>query len=69
MLGFLRNFWVCLFFTLLCAWLAAISYTDGHTGWALFNAGIALMWLNDARKAKNRDKEASDEQEKGTKDR
>ena len=61
MLGFLRNFWVCLGFTLLCAYLAAISYADGHTGWALFNSGICLMWLNDARKALKRDMEADSE--------
>ena len=61
MLGFLRNFWVCLGFTLLCAYLAAISYTDGSIGWTRILGLCSLMWLNDARKALKRDMEADSE--------
>ena len=54
---FLTNFWVCLGFTLVCAFVAAGYVVEGRMGWAWFNAIIGLLWLNDARRALNRGKE------------
>ena len=61
MLAFLKNFWVCLGVALFCSWQAATSYTEGDTGWAWLLGILALMWLNDARRAMQR--EANDEEE------
>ena len=58
---FFSNFWVCLLFCLFCSWQAAASYAGGSTGWAWILGIFALVWLNDARKAMQR--EASDDDE------
>ncbi len=66
MRAFLRNFWVCLVFALFSMFGAAGSAAQGNTGWAWFMGILSLMWVNDARLAMNRDKEAGDEQGSGT---
>lgn len=63
---FFSNFWVCCAFALWCAWLAAGSAQRGDIGWAWLLGFFALVWLNDARRALNRDKEVSDGREGGT---
>lgn len=60
------NFWVCLAFCLFLSCQAASSYTEGSTGWAWLLGIFALVWLNDARRALNRDKEDTDEPASGT---
>jgi hypothetical protein len=63
MLAFLRNFWVCLALALVCAIMAAGSYNaEGGAGWAVFNGVIALLWLNDARRAMKREAESESEE-------
>jgi hypothetical protein len=57
----LRNFWVCLFLALLMAILCMGEVSLGRTGWAWFDGLLALMWLNDARRAMNRDKEETED--------
>jgi len=63
---FLSNFWVCLGLALFCSYQAAAAYTPDATGWTWMLGICALMWLNDARRALKRDKEALDEQDSGT---
>ncbi len=58
---FFSNFWACLAFALWCAWLSAGAGQRGDIGWAWVLGIFALVWLNDARRALNRDKEADDE--------
>ena len=42
---------------------AVTSYTEEATGWAWMLGIAALLWLNDARRALNREKEAANEQD------
>jgi len=60
-LAFLRNFWVCLTLALLSSIFAASEATLGNTGGAWFNGIIALLWLNEARRAKNRETEETED--------
>lgn len=60
-LSILRNFWVCCVLALLMAILAMGEVEAGRTGWAWFDGILALMWLNDARRAMNREKEETED--------
>ncbi len=60
---FLNNFWVCLAVCLFLSFSAVTSYTEEATGWAWMLGIAALLWLNDARRALNREKEAANEQD------
>ena len=65
MRNFISHFWVCLGIALFCSVQAAASYAaeDGIV-WAWVMGICALFWLNDAKRALNRDKEANDEQDR-----
>lgn len=55
-----NNFWICLAFALWCVCLSAVSAQMGDISWAWVLGILGVLWLNDARRALNRDKETLD---------
>ena len=65
MLAFLKNFWVCLGVALFCSCQTVQHYERGEIEWAWVLGFFALLWLNDARKAMQREDSGEGKSSKG----